>query len=87
MTDKYNLEYETCVEMQERDLRIWAKRLRSEIYAGVCHYVRRHNAEAPTAKDRHQVWRGQDLVEIITHWPEPAPTYPPTVEKVGEEFI
>jgi hypothetical protein len=92
--DRLNLEYEELLEIQERDLRVWAKLIRNEIYARVAHYVRRFNSEAKTPNDKHQVWRGQDLVEIILQWPAPEKSgYPPIAEqgvapvKPGEAFI
>ena len=88
MTDRNNLEYDTLIEIQEKDLKIWAKRLRSEIYSAMVQYVRRNNEQARTANDKHQVWRGQDLVEVIMAWPYTAPGFPAVnPPKVGADMI
>lgn len=92
MIDKFNLDFEDLVAMQEEHLKVWRRKLIVSVHVPVTNYVREHNRVAPTAHDRHQVFRGQDLIEIIRLWPEPEKSgYPPIKaeepKKPGEDCI
>ena len=81
--DRYNLDYATLVETQQAQLAMWALKLLPDIWQPVAEYVRSHNKPAPTPNDKHQVLRGQDIVQIIMDWPCPGPAYP----QRGEDLI
>jgi hypothetical protein len=87
MTDKYNLDFEDLVAMQEREMTEWRKKLMPQYHHPVTSYVREHNVEAATPQDKHVVFRGQDLIEIIRTWPEPEKSGYPSRKKAGSDFI
>jgi hypothetical protein len=42
-----------------------------------------YNRPAATPNDKHQVFRGQDIVQILLDWPTPGAGYP----QRGEDLI
>ena len=85
--DSRGFTYEQLLELQERDLQMWWQRLHPAIVEPICEYVRKHNRRAKDTTESHKVWRGQDIVEIIKHWPKTAPCFPDPQEKEGAELI
>jgi hypothetical protein len=83
MIDKNANEYGALIAIQDAQLAIWGRRLLPELHAEIAEYVRLYNKSAPTPNDRHNVYRGQDLVQIIIDWPSPGGGYP----QRGEDLI
>ena len=79
MKDKNGHEYKDLIAFQNAHLAIWQDRLVRPLLNDVTEYVRRHNTSALDDKRVHQVFRGQDLVQIIMDWPELKPCYPSPV--------
>lgn len=83
MVDKTGIEYVEAVNTQLEQVLQWQSKLRAEIYHDFSTYVFIHNRPAVTANDKHQVFRGQDLLQILLAWPNPGPCYP----QRGEDLI
>lgn len=80
MKDKQGLDYKELCAFQLAQLQgIWSDRLKDDLYDAVSDYVILHRREAQDDKHNHQVFRGQDLVQIIMDWPELKPCYPSPV--------
>ena len=69
-TDKYSLDYKVLLTMQAVDLSLWKERLRPVVYDAVAAHAKAMNCEAHDSNDKHRVFRGQDLVVLIQHWPK-----------------
>lgn len=75
--DRLGLEYSELLQIQGRHLTIWKERLKPAVFGPVADYVHAKNVEANGPEQKHQVFRGQDLIQIIMDWPELNPAYPP----------
>lgn len=85
--DRYALDYDDLLAQQEEHLRVWRLKVRSEIGVQVGNYCREQNSPAATANDKHRVFRGSDIAEIIKLWPTPeSGGYPPR-KKEGSDFV
>ena len=78
--DKHGHVYSDLIALQNMHFAIWQDRLVMPLLNDVVEYVRKHNRQANDDTQAHQVYRGQDLVQIIMDWPELKPCYPPAVE-------
>jgi hypothetical protein len=79
MKDKHGSEFKDVVAIQEGHLKMWSTKLVTFVYQEVSDYVRKHNLPATDDTKSHQVFRGQDLVQIIMDWPDLKPCYPSPV--------
>ena len=86
MKDRNGHEYSELLALQTAHLAAWRPKLRGGVLADIVHYLDATNLPAPKAEDKHRVYRGQDLVQIILEWPDLSPAYA-TVEKPAEELI
>ena len=77
MKDRRGHEYADLVEIQKDHLTMWSTRLRKELFNAVAEYVIARRIEASDPEQKHQVFRGQDLIQIIMDWPNLNPVYPP----------
>ncbi len=77
MKDSQGHEYGDLLKFQHDHLVIWAEKLRPQLAREISEYVRKHNREANGPTQRHQVFRGQDIVQIVIDWPNLHPAYPP----------
>lgn len=85
--DRQGLFYYALVDTQTKQLWHWDKRLIAEFRKPIRDYVLAHNAQAVNSEGKHKVWRGQDLMEIIYHWPHAAPCYPATPSDLESESV
>ena len=85
--DSRGFTYEQLLELQQRDIEMWRHRLIMPIFIPLRLYVLNHNRPAKDTTESHKVWRGQDIVEIIKHWPKAAPCFPDPQEKEGSDLI
>lgn len=81
MKDARGYEYEELTAIQENHLALWKTRLKHDLYAEVAAYVRDSNRAALSPEDRHRVFRGQDIVQIIMDWPNLIAVYPPSASQ------
>lgn len=86
MKDRNGYEYTELVDIQTDCLLLWKPKLRPDLFKAVHAYLDATNLPAPKAEDKHRVYRGQDLVQIILEWPDLSPAYA-VVEKPAEELI
>lgn len=84
--DRQGFTYETLLQYQRAHLKQWLPRVKPSLFEEVHEYVIECNHQADTSDAKHQVYRGQDLVEILFTWPNLGPCYQPRV-KEGEEFV
>ncbi len=83
MKDRHGHEYDILRTYQADQLRSWEARLQPKLHAEVSEYVLAQNKPADTENLSHQVFRGQDLIQIIMEWPNLGTYYP----KPGSELI
>jgi len=69
--------FETLLATQRAHLLTWKLRIRAQMFDQIEAYVKRTNREAGSPSEKHRVYRGQDLVEIIRQWPDLDPSYEP----------
>ena len=77
MKDRLGLEYDFLVHLQSVQLDLWGTKLKPGLIEAISAYVRSHNRPAATEDAPHQVYRGQDVIEIIRQWPDVQSPYPP----------
>jgi len=87
MKDKHGLEFKDLVALQNMHFAIWQDRLVMPLLNDVVEYARKHNVPAIDATKAHQVFRGQDLVQIIMDWPDLKPCYPAANAPAAEDVI
>ncbi len=75
--DRCGYSYSDLIEFQAVHLDAWAKKIRPEFMSPIREYILSNNCPAPTPAEKHRVWRGQDIIEVIYHWPRIAPAFPP----------
>jgi hypothetical protein len=75
MKDRAGYDYNELVAMQREHLAIWQPRLRPALFDEVRAFVLSINRQAPRDEDKHRVYRGQDLIEIIRTWPDLSSAY------------
>lgn len=76
MKDRRGFEYEALLTIQASDLAVWEKKIHAVFYQPIADYVKKSNRCATQPEEVHQVFRGQDLIEIIRQWPDVQPPYP-----------
>ena len=84
--DRVGLQYSMLLAIQENHLLIWQEKIPPALHTQIAAYVRKHNRQAPDNTEKHSVYRGQDLVQIILSWPRVEPAYP-SVNDTGEDVI
>ena len=77
MKDNQGHEYSDLLAHQMKHLDLWAGRVRPNFMKPIAEYVLKHNVEANDSNQRHRVFRGQDIVQIIMDWPNLNLAYPP----------
>jgi len=87
MKDRAGYEYAELVAMQKEHLALWHSLLRPAIFSEVKDYVLATNHETFSSEQKHRVYRGQDLVEIIRTWPNLSPAYEPKPVESAAELI
>jgi len=80
--DRNGLEYADLVKIQGQHLALWREKLKPALIGPVADYVVSKNTEANDPEQKHRVFRGQDLVQIIMDWPDiNTAVYPPIHEE------
>lgn len=79
MRDRQGHDYEELLKFQREHLAAWKEKLRPEIYKGVVKYCEATNRSAQTPEDKHRVFRGQTLVNLILEYPDFNHAYLPIV--------
>lgn len=79
--DRYGLEYSDLLVCQKQHLQIWTGKLLPEVATEIAEYVTTHNKQAGL-DGKHQVFRGQDIIQLVLDWPTPGPGYPPRIENL-----
>lgn len=69
MIDSAGHDYQMLLEFQKAQLAAWGERVHPHIMADVAAYVLMTNKPAADATQRHLVYRGQDIIELIRTWP------------------
>ncbi len=87
MKDRAGFEYSELVATQREHLARWHEVLRPAFFAEIKAYVVNANHETFSTEDKHRVYRGQDLVEIIRLWPNLSPAYQPKAVESPAELI
>ncbi len=87
MKDARGYEYQELLDMQENHMRRWAEKLNPAMWAEIVPYLLSTNREATAPDEKHRVYRGQDLVQIIQDWPNPGFAYEPRVPPAEEEDV
>ncbi len=87
MKDNLGLDYADLLAHQLRHLDTWAERLRPQFFKPIAEYILKHNVEANGPDQRHRVFRGQDIVQIILDWPNLNNAYPPVNDDSPENMI
>lgn len=81
--DSQGYAYADLLATQANHLATWADKIRQEFVSPIRGYVLSHNCPAATPAEKHRVWRGQDIFQIVYHWPRVAPAFPP----IGNEDV
>lgn len=79
MKDARGYEYQELLDLQDGQMRRWAEKLNAQVWKDLAPYVLACNRPAETPEDKHRVYRGQDLVQLILDWPNPGHGYEPRV--------
>ncbi len=89
MKDKNGYDYAELLAIQREHLAQWQPLLRPALFTEVKGYVLSTNHETFSTEEKHRVYRGQDLVEIIRTWPILSPAYEPrtAVETTAASLI
>lgn len=82
MKDRAGYDYAELLAIQRDQLEHWRHRIRLPLFSDVRVYVIASNLEARKEGDKHRVYRGQDIVEIIRLWPDLGPAYEPRQSSV-----
>ena len=77
MKDRAGFEYEELLAYQSEHLAQWQRIVIPELFAAVSAYVLAANQPATTPEEKHRVYRGADLSQIIFTWPNLGPAYAP----------
>lgn len=83
-TDRGGHRYETLLEFQSKQLALWEKLLDAMVHAGVSEYVKSVNKQADSTEEKHQVIRGQDLIQVIMDYPQIPFAFPNPAEDAFE---
>ena len=78
MKDRAGFEYEELLRYQSEHLDQWQKILRPELFVVIAPYVLACNQPATSPEEKHRVYRGADLSQIIFTWPNLGPAYAPS---------
>jgi len=73
LLDKYGHTYKELLAIQTEHLALWKKLLRPEIHRELEREVLAANSPAESTAVKHNVPRGQDLIELIRTWPSWVP--------------
>ncbi len=87
MKDRTGQEYAEQLGIQRQQLYNWSTRLAADCYQEVAAFCRATNQQARTSEDKHLVYRGQDIVQLIMDWPTFNPIAYPAPVKPEESVL
>lgn len=87
MTDRTGMSYEELLKIQEIHLTLWKTRVRADFMKEIEQYLLATNQPAVDPLDKHRVFRGQDLIELIRTWPDINPVAYPAKQSSAEALI
>ncbi len=79
-TDRNGQTYKDVLDIQRAHLLVWKDRIRPQLFDQAEEFIVSQNREAPSANDKHRVYRGGDIIEILRQWPDLDAVYRPVVE-------
>lgn len=88
MKDRTGMEFNELVAIQREHLQSWYPKLKTDVFNDVTTFCAATRREARTPDDKHTVYRGQDIVQLIMEWPTfNSITFPAPISELAEAVM